>query len=118
MPPNPGLALPAMHHGIAAMLRLYLQGGPCWQVVEKSSPFNLRGHDVAIHLVVEIGVTAKQRRAGVHRNSLSTCRTIDTLSINLLSTSRSCEYRQPRTEVRASNLVLAFREARYLSCLK
>ena len=82
MAPNPGLPLPAMHYGVAAMLSLYLQGGPRRKIVEKCSAFNLRRDDVAIHLVVEIGVTAKQRRTGVHPGPLRS-EDNDTLSINL-----------------------------------
>jgi hypothetical protein len=59
-----------MHHSVAAVLRLYAQGGPRGKVVEEGSAFDLRSDDVAIHGVIEIGMTAKQLRTGVHPSPL------------------------------------------------
>jgi hypothetical protein len=54
-----------MHHGVAAVLSLYVQRGPGRKIVEEGSAFDLRRDNVAIYFVVEIGVTAKQLRTGV-----------------------------------------------------
>jgi len=70
MSPNPGFALSAMHHGVAAVLGLYLQRGPGGKIVEKGSTFDFGSDNVAIHFVVEIGMTAKQLRTSVHQGSL------------------------------------------------
>jgi len=59
-----------MHHRVAAVLGLYVQCGPGGKIVKEGPAFNLRRNDVAIHFVVEIGMTAKQLRTGVHRGSL------------------------------------------------
>ena len=69
--PNPGLALTAMHDCVPAMLGLYLQSGPGRKVVEKGSAFNLRFDDVVVHGVVEIGMAAKELRAGMHQGPLN-----------------------------------------------
>ena len=80
MAPNPGLALTTMHDRVPAVLSLDLQHGLGGKIVEKCSAFNLRLHDVAIHLIVEIGMAAKQLRAGIQRDPFRS-----SMSINLLS---------------------------------
>lgn len=55
-----------MHHGVATVLSLDLERGPRGEIVEKGSAFNLRRDDVVIHVIVEIGMTAKQLRTGMH----------------------------------------------------
>src|ERR1700730_13922128 len=80
MAPNPGLAPATMHDCVPAVLGLDLQHGPGRKVVEKCSAFNLRLHDVAIHLIVEIGMTAKQLGTGIQRVPFRS-----SMSINLLS---------------------------------
>src|SRR5713101_1050854 len=67
MAPDPCLALAAMHHRVPAMLSLDLQRSLGREIVQKCAAFDFRLNDVAVHSVVEIGVTAKQLRAGVHR---------------------------------------------------
>ena len=67
MTPNPGLAPTAVHHRVPAVLGLDLQHGPGREVLEKRAAFDLRLDDVAIHFIVEIGMTTKELRAGVHR---------------------------------------------------
>jgi hypothetical protein len=71
MTPDPSLALTAMHDGVPSMLGLYLESGPGRKIVEKGSAFNLRFDDVVIHGVVEIGMAAKELRAGMHQGPLN-----------------------------------------------
>jgi hypothetical protein len=67
MTPYPGLAATAMHHRVPAVLGLDLKHGPGRKVLEKRAAFDLRLDDVAIHFIVEIRMTTKELRAGVHR---------------------------------------------------
>jgi hypothetical protein len=59
-----------MHHRVPAVLGLDLQHRTGGKVFEKCAAFDLRLHDVAVHTIVEIGVTAKELGAGVHQGSL------------------------------------------------
>jgi hypothetical protein len=62
----PGFALATMHHRVPAMLGLDLQRSRSWKIVEKSSAFDLRLHDVVIHFIIEIRMTAEKMRATMH----------------------------------------------------
>jgi hypothetical protein len=67
MTPYPRLAATAVHDGVPAVLGLDLEHGTSREVFEKCSAFDLRLDDVAIHFIVEIRMTTKELRAGVHR---------------------------------------------------
>ena len=67
MTPNPGFATTAVHDCIPAVLGLDLKHGPGREVFKKRAAFDLRLDDVPIHFIVEIRMTTKELRAGVHR---------------------------------------------------
>ncbi len=47
------------HNLVTVMLGLNLQHSSGWQIVEEHAPFDFRVHDVSIHFIAEIGVTAE-----------------------------------------------------------
>jgi hypothetical protein len=76
MTPYPGLAATSVHHRVPAVLGLDLKHGPGREVFEKRAAFDLRLDDVAIHFIVEIGMTTKELRAGIHRVPLCLIRRV------------------------------------------